>query len=379
MQEKIYLDNNATTPMEPEVFQAIRRLVDYPLNPSSVHHYGREAKFLLQKARNQIAQYLEKEADEILFTSSATEAINYILDGFLSITPNAHIISSNIEHAATYTTLSKWQKKGCKLTLAPATTVGAPSPAHIEESITPETRLLAFSYVNSETGVKTDIEAISAIAKKYSIPLFVDGVGIMGKEPFELYDGISAACFSAHKFHGPKGCGFAFLDRALSLPPLIQGGGQEQERRGGTENLEAIVGTAKAVALLENVLPKATSHMKELRDLFESLLLREIPTLSINGEGERVVNTSNLAFPDVDGETLLMLLDQKGICASHGSACSAGALEPSRVLLEMGIPKERARSSIRFSFSRMNTLEEVKKAANIIISAVHSMVAIHPF
>lgn len=373
MQEKIYLDNNATTPLDPEVFAAMYQLKSHPSNPSSVHHYGREAKALLQKARAEIADYLQKDPNEILFTSSATEAINYVIRGLLSADPQAEVISSNIEHSATFATLSEFHQKGQKVTLIPATLKGAPSPHLIEESISDKTRLLAFSYANSETGVKADIEAIAKIAKKYSIPLLLDGVAIMGKEPFEIFDGVSAACFSAHKFHGPKGSGFAYVDPKLSLPPLITGGGQERNRRGGTENLEAILGTAKAVTLLEYYLPEKMHYIKDLRDRFEQSLLDRLPNLIINGEGERVVNTSNISFPGIDGETLLMILDQQGICASHGSACSAGALEPSRVLQEMGITKKRARSSIRFSFSRMNTREEVDMAAETVISFVQQL------
>lgn len=378
MKEKIYLDNNATTALDPRVFSAMyNKTKGLPCNPSSVHSYGQYAKGLLYQAREEIANYLGKNIDEIIFTSSGTEALNLVLRGLWEKNSSGEIITSNIEHSAIFNTLKDLE--GAKVHYLPVGPWGAVSFDQIKEAVSPATKMIVLSLVNTETGVKNDIEEIAAFAKTQQIPLVVDGIGIMGKEDFTLYEGISAACFSAHKFHGPKGNGFFYLSEEVDFLPKITGGAQEFGKRGGTENLEGILGTAKAVSLLKEELPEKSIYMKELRDYFEQMLFDHLDDLVINGKGPRVVNTSNLAFLGVDGESLLMHLDQQGICASHGSACSAGALEPSRVLSNMGLDRERVRSSIRFSISRMTSKEEIECAATIIIKTVTQLQSVKSF
>ena len=227
--------------------------------------------------------------------------------------------------------------------------------------------------VNNETGVKTDIQAIAAIAYEAGIPFLVDGVALLGKELFSIPLGVSAMCFSGHKLHAPQGTGFAFIRSNFKLHPLLTGGEQEFGHRGGTENVLGILSLAKAIEFLQAELPEASRRMLELRDKFENILLQELKNVSINGEGPRVVNTSNLAFSGVDGESLLINLDREGIAASHGSACSSGGLEPSRALLNMGLPLELVRSSIRFSLSRFTTESEILESCRLIIQIIRKL------
>jgi cysteine desulfurase len=227
--------------------------------------------------------------------------------------------------------------------------------------------------VNNETGVKTDIHAIASIAKQANVPLIVDGVALLGKEPFEIPQGVSAMAFSGHKLHGPKGSGLALIRSSLSLYPLLTGGDQETGRRAGTENLPAIIGFAKAIQLLDEELPEATTRMHMLRQRLEEGLQQAIGPLVINGQGPRICNTSNISFPGVEGETLLIALDMAGIAVSHGSACASGALEPSRILQNMGISKTLSRSSVRFSLSRWTTSEEIDACIEITSSIVKKL------
>ena len=261
------------------------------------------------------------------------------------------------------------EEKGAELTLLPVDAYGAPTPSGLQKALRPNTKLIILSAANSETGIKLDIEKFAAIAKTANIPLILDGVALLGKEPFTIPGGVAAMIFSSHKFHGPKGVGFAFVRSSLKLTPLFTGGGQEKTLRPGTENLPGIVGMARALSILDE--DQSYAHMKSIRECFESTLLEAIPDIEINGEGPRLANTSNIFFPGVDGESLLISLDMHKIAVSHASACASGALEPSRVLLNMGYSRERAASSLRFSFSRFTTLDEVKKATDVITSLVH--------
>lgn len=367
MKTKIYLDNNATTFVDPRVIQSMLPVFTSQFgNPSSIHQFGQEAKKLLQNARSTIASYLGVKPTEIIFTSGGTESINLLLQGHF-LDKKGHILSSNIEHSSVYKTLGFLGKKGCKVTYLQAGELGAVTVEQIEEAITADTSLLCFTAVNSETGVKIDLEKISALAQRKGIPLFIDGVALLGKEPFSIPAGVSAMAFSGHKFHAPKGSGIAFIRSSFSTSPLFFGGSQEYEKRPGTENLPAIVGLAKAVELLREELISATHQMETLRDYFEKTLIQEMQDVMINGKGPRICNTSNLSFLGLDGESLLIHLDLAGVAASHGSACSSGALEPSRILRNMGLEKARLQSSLRFSLSRFTTQEEIDLAIQILL------------
>lgn len=350
----IYLDNNASTPIDPEVLGAMHQVFScHPCNPSSFHAYGRHARSLLDSARKEIAAYLGIRPSEFVFTSSGTESLNTLIRGI----PAKKIITTRIEHAAVFETISSLE---AEIVYLPVGKEGTPNPHDFENL---EGDLLVLSAVNSETGALLDLDRFAAIAAAKKIPFIVDGVALLGKERFTIPPGVTAMAFSAHKIHGPTGIGGYFIRSGTKLSPLLTGGSQELKKRAGTENVAGIVGFAKAVSLIPN-----PETLRRLRDHFESL----VPGI-VNGEGPRVSNTSNLFFPEISGESLLIRLDLEGVMASQGSACSAGAIEPSRVLLEMGYDKARAANSIRFSFCRMNTLREVEKAAELICSQLSSI------
>ncbi len=359
--EQIYLDNNATTPLDRRVADAMYHDLE-PANPSSVHWYGREARNRLTKARRTIADVLGVLPSEIVFTSGGTEALCMVLRGL----GKGHILSSNLEHPAVFETL---MERGHTTFLEPGP-YGAPTPELVEGAIRSDTRLIALMAANNETGVKSDIEGIAAVAEAAQIPLLVDGVALIGKEPLTIPPGVSAMAFSGHKFHASKGVGFLVLRPHLRPTPLLTGGGQEGGRRPGTENLTGIVGMAKAVELLGEALPAAMVHMERLRDRLERGILERFPGATINGEGPRVCNTTNIAFGDLEAEGLMMNLDLAGVATSHGSACTSGSLEPSRILQNMGYSKQRAAASLRFSVSRMNTEEEIDRTLAILASVV---------
>jgi cysteine desulfurase len=336
-----------------------------PANPSSVHSFGAEARSLLISARKTLADFLHARPEEITFTSGGTESLNLLLRGL-----KGHIITTKLEHSAIHETLKSLD---LDITYLPTGLFGVPTSSQIESAIRPDTKGVLLSLSNGETGVKIDLDAIAQIAEKRNIPLLIDAVSAIGKEPLNLPKGVSALALSAHKFHGPKGVGALLLRSPLKLSPLFTGGAQESKLRAGTENLAGILGLAKAIQILKEEQLSITEHLLSLRTLFEKGLSNSLPDIAINGEGPRVSNTSNIAFLGVDGESLLLHLDLNNIAASHGSACASGSLEPSRVLLEMGIDRKRARSSIRFSFSRMNTTHEIDQAVLIISSIVKKL------
>lgn len=367
---RIYFDNNATTPLDPKVLEILyKELSLEPENPSSVHYYGQKARQKLIEARDIIKSKFRLRDYEVIFTSSGTEGINLLLQGYADKTQKRHIISSCVEHSAVEKTLQHLEKKEFSVTRLPVGEKGAVDLQKLEQAITKDTAYIALIGANNETGVKTDIQAIANIARENEIPYFVDGVALLGKSQFDIYPGVSGIAFSGHKIHAPKGIGFVLVKKNL-ISPQIFGGGQEYGIRGGTENLSAIIALAKAIEIFHTETELILHRVQEIRDHFEKLILSSIENVEINGIGERVVNTSNLYFAGVDAETLLFQLDQRGIAASHGSACSSGALQPSKVLLNMGYPLERVRSSLRFSFSRYNTLQEVERSVEIITAAV---------
>lgn len=363
---KIYLDSNATGLLDPRVADVLKNAMDAPLgNPSSPHSFGQIAKGMISESRRMVAAFMKVPQSQVFFTSGGSEGAQALIRGFLKKEQNPHIISSNIEHACVYETLEALKKEGAAVTYLPAGLKGLIEPDDLEAAITPRTKLICLMAVNNETGVKIDLERVSEIANRNKIPLVVDGVALLGKEAFSLPHGVSGAFFSGHKIHAPQGVGFVVLRSKAHLTPLILGGGQEFGLRGGTENMLGIIGLGKAVSLLKEEQEAFIPKILGMRDYFENELLN-LPGVSVNGLGLRVCNTTNLAFEGVDGETFLIALDQKGVLASLGSACSSGSIEPSRILLNMGIPMKRAGSSLRFSFSRMNTMDEVKKAVRII-------------
>lgn len=360
MIQRIYLDNNATTPLDPRVFKAmLLDLNGIPANPSSIHWFGQQARNLLTQARGHLATFFNARPEEIIFTSGGTESLNLLLRG---LGTKGHLITTAIEHSAVYRTIQALEAAGLEVTYLPVDLWGAPLPEQVADAIKPHTRAIVLSASNGETGVKIDLDGISAVAEKQNIPLLLDAVAYVGKELLCIPSGVAGVAISGHKFHAPKGIGALYLRSHLKLTPVMTGGHQENMRRGGTENLAGILGLAEAVQILGEKQAEVTATLQDLQNHLERGLLREIPDIAINGQGPRIANTSNIAFLGVDGETLLMQLDMGGVAVSHGSACSAGALEPSRILTNMGIDRKTARSSIRFSLSRMNTREEIELA-----------------
>lgn len=345
-----------------------------PANPSSVHWFGQRARQYLMEARTTAASFFQAKPEEVLFTSGGTEGINFLLRGLKN---KGHIVSTAIEHSAVYQTLQSLKEQGWEITFVPVGLWGAPLPDLVEKAIQGNTQAIVLAASNSETGVKTDLYSIAAIAHKKGIPLLVDAVSYTGKEPLPRHEGISAFAISGHKFHAPKGIGAVWIRPSLKLYPLNTGGSQEHQRRAGTENLAGILGLAEALRILREEQTLITEHLCKLRDHLEGELLRHLPDLLIHGQGPRVSNTSNLSFLGVDGETLLMQLDLAGIAVSHGSACSSGSLEPSRVLMQMGIDRKVARSALRFSVGKFNTKEEIDQALERIVEIVKKLRHLH--
>lgn len=355
MNQKVYLDNNATTFVDPRVIEVlVKESQQFPGNPSSTHSFGREAKAHLVNARHSISQFLGCQPNEIVFNSGGTEGLNMLIRG---LAKGGHIVTSDLEHPAVFATV---QAMGNPVTFVK----GIVTKEKVIESIQSHTSLLVFMAANNETGVRTDIDAIAAIAKEKGLPLVVDGVALLGKEKIVLPPGVSAMCFSGHKIHAPKGTGFAFVRQNVKFPAQQTGGSQEFSRRGGTENVPGIVALAEAVKLLDAA---DYEMMRGKRNAFEQAVLEALPFVKINGgELVRTSNTSNLCFEGLDGENLLIQLDRQGIAVSLGSACSSGALEPSRVLLNMGLSMAQARSSLRFSLSRFTTDAELARVVEVL-------------
>lgn len=369
----INLDLNATTPADPAVIDAlVHTMQETASNPSSIHQLGKKAKVALLKGTDLIAQFFGVRSSEVFFTSSGTESLSWILS---SLPKSGHLITTEIEHAACYEPVLALQSQGYPITFLPVGSLGAPSAQLLEEAIEPNTSAILLSAANSETGVKIDLEVMAKIAEKHHIPLLIDGIGLFGKEAFSLYPGISALALSAHKFHGPLGIGLLVARKPFRLKPLFLGGAQQHSMRAGTENLPGIMGMVRAFSLLQEKQAEITKHLTKLQTLFEHSLKEKIPFIQINGEGPRVPNTSNIFFPGVSAEELLFQLDLWGVAASHGSACSSGTLELSRTLLKMGYPRQRVASSLRFSFARTTTEEEIHNALEKIVEAYQKLQA----
>lgn len=371
---RIYLDYNAATPIDPVVFDAyVQARKEVWGNASSSHKEGQASKALLAEARARIARLLHVTPHQIVFFSTATEALTTLIRSFACPSPSGHIITSVAEHAAVWQLCQTIQKEGSSVSFLPVGAMGAVDPIRLESAVTDQTSLISLMSVNNETGVMTDISRVAAIAYERRVPLVVDGVAQLGKAPFRLISGMSAACFSSYKIYAPCGVGFAVLAPGLALKPLIEGGGQESGRRGGSENVPAIYACSISLERLLGTLDESSERMARLRDLFEKKLFASCRDIHINGEGPRICNCSNLAFDGVDGEELLIQLDLAGVAASHGAACASGSAEASRVLLNMGFSLSRAHSSVRFSLGHHTTEEEIYRATDLIESAVRQL------
>lgn len=359
----IYLDHAATTKISPAARDAMIAALDTYGNPSSVHTLGQQASAELGRARETIARQLGASPREIYFTSGGSEGDNQaLLTGAKNgaAAGKRHIISTAMEHHAVLHTLEALEQQGFSVTYLKPDSEGRISPRQLEEAIRPDTALVSVMYVNNETGSVQPIRELAAVCHGHEIPLHTDAVQAVGHIPVDVKaDGVDFLTLSAHKFHGPRGIGALYVRRGIRLQSLIDGGGQERGKRAGTENLPGIAGMAAA---LEEETAQLKKHMDYVEGLRHTLVagLREIPHARINESPQHhAPGIVNVSFAGVEGESLLLLLDGAGICASAGSACSAGSLEPSHVLLSMGIPRDIAQGSLRLSLDYSNTPEEV--------------------
>jgi cysteine desulfurase len=390
--QRIYLDANATTPVLPEVFDAMRPFwLEAFGNPSSAHHSGQRARSAVERARASVAKLMNCAAKEIVFTSGGTESDNLALSGilqpFLDDRQPSHLVTTQIEHHAVLYAAEALEKRGIEVTYLAPTRDGIVDPATFEAALRPHTRLVSIMLANNETGAIQPIGKLARIAKAHnrSILFHTDAVQAAAKLPLDLtgeFKNVDLLSISGHKMYAPQGTGVLFVRSGVHLTPLFHGGPHERQRRAGTENVPGIVALGRAAELALNwqletgnsqlVPPNSSSAtIAALRDRLESGLLATIPNTHINGSTtHRAPNTTNLRFDGIDAESLLIALDMQGIAASFGAACQSGATEPSHVLLAMGLSPAEARSSLRLSLSRLTTADEIDRTLQIIPAAV---------
>lgn len=358
-----YFDNNATTQVAPEVLEAMLPFLRERWgNPSSAYSFGHQLTRDLDAARAQVAALINAEPREIIFTGCGTESINTALHSALAAFPQKrHILTTAVEHSATIKYCGFLQKQGYEVTLLPVNGEGALDLALLEKSIRPDTALVSVMWANNETGVLFPVQAIAAICQRKGVLFHTDAVQVAGKLPIDVKAvGVDFLSLSAHKLHAPKGIGLLYVKRQAKYLPYLFGGGQERGRRGGTENVAGIVAFGRAAEVAMSRLEEENTRVRALRDRLEAGILAAIPGATLNGGPEpRLPNTTNIAFEGVEAEGILLLLDQAGVCASSGSACTTGSLDPSHVLLAMGCGAARARGSLRFSLGFYTTGEQV--------------------
>jgi cysteine desulfurase len=366
----IYLDNNATTRVDPAVLEEMLPFLrDWYGNPSSGYRFGQRVARALDQARQRVADLLGCDPSEILFTSCGTESTNAAIHSALALDRDRqHIITTRVEHSATLKTCEILAKRGYEVTWLGVDSNGQLDLEELARSIRPDTALVTAMWANNETGVLFPIDEISALVRKKGALFHTDAVQAIGKIPLRLADsGIQFVSVSGHKLHCPKGVGVLYVGKRTKFVPLLTGGGQENGRRAGTENVASIVGLGKACELASQHVDQEAKAVRALRDRFENGLLERVAGVQVNGDRQhRLPNTTNLAFEAIDSEAVLLLLDQHGICCSSGSACTTGSLHASHVLKAMGCSDDRARSSLRFSFGRFNTEAEVDQALEIV-------------
>jgi cysteine desulfurase len=378
----IYFDNNATTNIAPEVFEAmIPFLTDRFGNPSSAHSFGREIRGEIQRAREQVAQLLSaKNIDEIIFTSGGTESDNWAILGSLEIDSNKkHIVTTRVEHEAVRNLCEQLEKKGYEVSWLNVDQNGSIDLDELKKVLRKDTAICSVMLANNETGVLFPVEEIAEVVKENSDALFhVDGVNAAGKVAINLEKtNIDLFSISGHKFHAPKGIGALYIRQGVMLPSLAIGGGQENGKRAGTEAIHQIVGIGKAAELVADI--SAMNRVEILRDKFENFVLENIPDTQVNGDRiNRLPNTSSVSFSGFEGETILAKLNDHGICVSTGSACNAENHVSSAVLRAMEIPYETAKGTIRFSFGRYNTVEEIDFAIEILPKIIEDLRKILP-
>jgi cysteine desulfurase len=377
---RVYLDNNATTPILPEVFEAMRPFYQEEFgNASSIHHYGQHARAAVEKARASVAALLKARPAEIVFVSGGTEADNLALFGL--VRKGDHVITSAVEHHAVLNTVKRLEQMGCELTVVPVNDRGEIDPDDVRKTLRPNTRLVSIMMANNETGVVQPVEEVGRIAREADIFFHTDAVQAAGKLPIDVEKiGCDVLSISGHKIHAPQGTGALYIRKGTLLQPLIYGGSHERQRRAGTENLPGIVGLGKAAEIARLWLEgKGSTEMSAMRDGLQRAVLNAVDSAGVNSSGAaRVPNTTNFWFDCIEGEALVIALDLKGLAVSSGAACSSGAIEPSHVLLAMGVSQQRARSSVRVSLGKQTTQEDVDFAIGVIPETVARLREISP-
>ena len=380
-QRTIYLDNNATTQVDPTVFEAMMPwLREEYGNPSSVYSLGKRAAAALDTAREQLASLLHCAPDELIFTSCGSESINSAILSAASIDPDkTHIITSAVEHSATIKLCEHLARRGYEITWLPVDELGRLDIERLESAIRADTALVTLLWANNETGVLFPIQEIARLTSARKVALHVDAVQGIGKLPLNVGElGVQFLSVSGHKLHCPKGIGALYIHKRTRFTPWLRGS-QESARRGGTQNVSSIVAMGKAAEIAAALLSADPGKTKGLRDRFEQSVLKSVAGAEINGEREhRLPNTTNIAFDGIESEGALMLLDERGICCSAGSACTSGSVHPSHVLKAMGFSNHRARSSLRFSFGRFNTGEEVEIASAVVPEVIDKLRRLAP-
>ncbi|HRJ72127.1 MAG TPA: cysteine desulfurase NifS [Terrimicrobiaceae bacterium] len=376
----IYLDNNATTQVDPAVFEAMTPwLRDEYGNPSSIYSLGKRAHAALEQAREQVASLIGAAPGEIIFTSCGSESINSAILSAASIDPDkTHIVTTAVEHSATIKLCEHLARRGYEITWLPVDSAGRLDLEKFDRALRPDTALVSLLWANNETGVLFPVEDIARIAHAKKVPLHIDAVQAVGKLPLDVSAlGPQFLSLSGHKLHCPKGVGALYVNRRMRYTPWLRGS-QENARRGGTQNVASIVGLGRAAEI-------AASHLAEhgaiasLRDRFEQEILATVPQVEVNGDREhRLPNTSSLSFEGIESEAALMLLDERGICCSAGSACTSGSVDPSHVLKAMGFSNDRARGSLRFSVGRFNTAEQIERALQIVPEVIAKLRRLSP-
>jgi len=371
--QHIYLDHSATTPVDSRVVDAmLPYLTEIYGNPSSLHYSGRAAREAIETARATIAGVLNTRESEIYFVSGGTEADNLAIQGvaFQNRQKGDHIITSQVEHPAVLNTCQFLEKQGFSVTYLNVDQYGQVDPDAVKQAIRKETILISIIHANNEVGTLNPIAEIGQIAREAGVYFHTDAVQRFGKMSLDMQSlPVDLLSVSGHKIYGPKGIGALYVRRGVNSRPLLFGGSQERKRRPGTENVPAIVGFGEAARLMQQEMEQLREKVCALRDAFQELLLARFPSIKINGHPQqRLYNVLNVSFPAIDNETLLLRLDMAGIAVSTGSACSSGSIEPSHVLRAMGVPTRQAKSSIRFSFGKDNTQEEVEYVLTVLSS-----------
>lgn len=381
--ERIYLDNAATTRVRPEAVQAaLPIMTEIYGNPSSIHSFGREAKKALEKARCQVAAAIGAKKEEIYFTAGGSESDNWALKGVAHIlsSKGKHIITTAIEHHAILHTCAALEKEGFTVTYLPVDEYGRVTAEQVEKALTPETILVSVMMANNEIGTVEPIAEIGAVCKAHKVLFHTDAVQAVGHLPIDVKAmNIDLLSLSGHKFYAPKGTGALYIRTGVRLQNLIEGGAQERSRRAGTENLPAIVGMGAAIELITAEMPEETPRMTALRDKLIRGILDAIPESRLNGHPtQRLPGNVNISVRYIEGESLLLSLDMAGIAASSGSACTSGSLDPSHVLLAIGLPHEIAHGSLRFSLGRETTEEQIDYVLEQLPKIVERLRAMSP-